>query len=328
MIPGRGLVEWFADGAAQSRTVARREECRLELGKLESLARLSLELDRIDGEDPKAILGCGRRFLDRPNAVRTCIDLLISFARGDRFFRPPMLGLSGEVHTGLLLLDHPRLAMLAAVASADALAAKRTSRKGPASIAFPGTRSVYKFVKAGGATFSFWETSGFAWEGRGRCRLVDRRRIRDGETLELDGRYRSFVVDHAKGDLVYFHTRTPAGAAPLAAEYDSTTLEFIGGSSTDEVSSRTQMMLSLLRLMDRRDAIPLFREVLGDSHFYARWHAMREFLALDAGLALPHLREMAEADPHPEVRAAAAQTLEAFFADEAPEFGGEVQCLA
>jgi hypothetical protein len=43
---------------------------------------------------------------------------------------------------------------------------------------------------------------------------------------------------------------------------------------------------------------------------------MREFLALDAQLALPHLRTMAESDPHAEVRAAAAETLAAFFPDQ------------
>ena len=41
--------------------------------------------------------------------------------------------------------------------------------------------------------------------------------------------------------------------------------------------------------------------------------------------ALPHLRRMAESDPHPEVRAAAAQTLALFFAD-AP--AGDLPCPA
>jgi len=52
---------------------------------------------------------------------------------------------------------------------------------------------------------------------------------------------------------------------------------------------------------------------------------MRELLALDADAALPPLRRMADRDPHPEVRAAARQTLELFFADE-PETAGDVQC--
>jgi HEAT repeat protein len=68
--------------------------------------------------------------------------------------------------------------------------------------------------------------------------------------------------------------------------------------------------------MERRDAVPLFRELLRSEHFYARWQTMREFLALDAGAALPHLREMAERDPHREVRGAAEQTLARLFAEE------------
>jgi len=328
MIPNEALAEWLADVPGQSLTVARREQCRREFRRLEALARLSREIDAANGLEAEAVLACGRRFLEQPEAVESCLGLLMSWARRDPFFRPPLPRLSGEVHTGLLLLDRPQLTMLVALASPDALATKRTSRKGPASIAFTGAQSLYRFVKGGGAVFSFWETCGFASQGRGRCRFAGRRRIEDGEIVELDGRYQSFVVDHAEGDLVYLHTSTPVGAAALVAEYDSSTLEFIGGSSADEASSRMQMMLSLLRLMDRRDAIPQFRQALDSPHFYARWHAMREFLALDPQLALPHLRKMAEADPHGEVRTAAAQTLGAFFAEEAPKRQEELLCLA
>jgi hypothetical protein len=328
MIPGNALAEWLENRREQALTNAAREECRRELSRLEPIARLNRELDAAPVGDAEAILACGRRFIEEPDYTRTCLDLLASFARRDFFFRPPLPNLSGEVHTGLLLLDRPELTMLLAVASPDALATKRKLRRGPASIAFAGARSVYKFVKAGGATLSFWETPGLAWEGRGRCRFVERRAIADGELLELDGRYQGFVVDHAQADMVYLHTSTPAGAAPLVAEYDSATLEFIGGSSADEANSRTLMMLSLLRLMNRGDAASLFREALGSSHFYARWHAMREYLALDLGLALPHLRKMAEADPHPEVRVAAARTIETFFSGETVEREGELECLA
>jgi hypothetical protein len=328
MIPGKALAQWLENRREQALTMAAREECRRAFSGLEAIACLNRELDSAPAGEAEALLACGRRFLEEPDAVRSCLDLLNSFAKRDFFFRPPLPTLSGEVHTGLLLLDRPQLTMLLAVASPDALAAKRNFRRGPASIAFPGARSVYKFTKAGGATFSFWETSGPAWEGRGRCRLVGRRRIEDGEILEMDGRNESFVVDHAQGDMVYIHTSTPVGAAPLAAEYDSVTHAFIGGSSADEANSRTLMMLSMLRLMNRSDAASLFREVLGSSHFYARWHAMREYLALDTGLALPHLREMAHADPHPEVRVAAAQTLERFFAADSPRSGKELECLA
>src|SRR3546814_16480585 len=43
--------------------------------------------------------------------------------------------------------------------------------------------------------------------------------------------------------------------------------------------------------------------------FAARWHAMRELIALDPAAARPHLAAMAASDRHSEVRAAAAATL-------------------
>ena len=40
-----------------------------------------------------------------------------------------------------------------------------------------------------------------------------------------------------------------------------------------------------------------------------RWHVMRELLGLDVRAALPHLRRMASADPHPDARGAADAVL-------------------
>jgi hypothetical protein len=77
------------------------------------------------------------------------------------------------------------------------------------------------------------------------------------------------------------------------------------------------MMLSLLRTMDRTDAIPVFEQMLESPHFYARWQTMREFLALDPERALPHLRKMSVSDRHPDVRAAARATLAMLLADAA-----------
>jgi HEAT repeat protein len=88
------------------------------------------------------------------------------------------------------------------------------------------------------------------------------------------------------------------------------------------------MMVSLLRTMERDDALPLIEEALASPHFYTRWHIMRELIAMDAERALPLLRRMAADDPHPEVRATARQTLDLFFADEAEGHEGAIACPA
>ena len=129
--------------------------------------------------------------------------------------------------------------------------------------------------------------------------------------------------------MVYYQAVARAQCAPVCAEYDSDSLRFIGASSTDEASSRLQMMVSLLRALGRDDAFALFEEALASPQFYTRWHVMREMLAMDADAALPSLRRMAADDPHPDIRAAAQQTLKMFFeAEPAATTEGDVACPA
>src|SRR3546814_19289354 len=77
------------------------------------------------------------------------------------------------------------------VTSADALAAKKSGGRGSGSIAFSGLRSVFHFLKSGNATLTNWEATAsgdtFADDQGGHCRLIERRRIADGETLDTDG---------------------------------------------------------------------------------------------------------------------------------------------
>ena len=319
---GEELGRWLEDRLGQQEN---REEIEAYGRRFRSsgpMAELAERLAPISGGDPDAIMAEAAQFLDRTEIFDAAMSDLIAAAGRDPFFRPPLRRVVSEVHLGLLLLDSAKLSILLAITTPDALARKRMSRKGAASITFGGQHNIFKFLKAGGAILSFWEAPriemGFTAESGGRCRKVGERPIEDGETIFLDGRCQSFVIEHAVSDIVYIQAVTPSGAAPVSVEYDADTLSFAGASSTDEIGSRVQMMVSLLRLLDRHDAAPLIRECLASPHFYVRWHVMREFLALDAERALPSLREMAEADPHPEVRAAAAHTLAAFFADEVP----------
>ena len=317
---GEELGRWFENRSVQQENREGIEAYGRRFRGSGPMAELARQLESISADDPEGIMAVAAEFLDRREIFDAAMSDMMGVAARDPFFRPPLRRVVSEVHLGLLLLDSAKLSILLAITTPDALARKRLSRKGAASITFGGQRNIFKFLKAGGAILSFWEAppieTGFSVEAGGRCRKVGERRIEDGETVHLDGRSQGFVIEHATSDIVYIQAVTPAGAAPVSVEYDSDELSFVAASSTDEIGSRMQMMVSLLRLLDRSDAAPLIRQCLASPHFYVRWHVMREFLALDAELALPSLREMAEADPHPEVRAAAAQTLAAFFPDE------------
>ncbi len=320
MIAGDTLAAWLANRAGQARSHASVQAFVDKWSAAPLMGELQRDLSAMTVPTPGAVIGAARRFFDRTDDLAGLIEALIARCREDPFFLPPFHPLTSEIHAGLLLFHHDALSIGMGVTGVDMLAAKKAVRRGPASVGFTGVWNLFRYVKAGNAVVSFWETDpigpGFSAADAGRCRLVDRRRIADGEEILIDGSYQSFIVDHATSDIVYLQAMVRTGAAPLTAEYDSDTRSFIGATSTDEASSRVQMMATLLREMDRSDAVPVLRESLASPHFYTRWHIMRELLALDAEAALPDLQRMAGEDPHPEVRAAAHQTLQLFFDDE------------
>ncbi|HEX8641308.1 MAG TPA: HEAT repeat domain-containing protein [Allosphingosinicella sp.] len=334
MIAGADLSRWLADGDAQQRTQARMDGFARELRLRPLMAELERDVMALDPRTTDGLLDIARRFIGRTAELEGVMRDIISACRSDPFFSPPFYPVINELFTGFLLCHHPDISIAIGVTSLDSLAVKKSSRRGAGSINFTGYTTLMRFIDAGEATLSLWKAppigQNFSGTGSGECRLVGRRRILDGDEILVDGREESFVIEHASRDMVYFQAMVRAEAAPLSAEYDSETRRFVGASSTDEASSRVQMMATLLREMDREDALPVLEESLQSPLFYARWHIMREMLALDAEAALPALRRMAAEDPHLEVREAAGQTLQLFFPDEAaaPAEQGAEQCRA
>jgi len=320
MIPSPALAAWLADPKAQQASFARVQESAAKWGLDPLMTQLERKLSELDRPAPEAVLALADGFLDESGTLGRLFDDMIAGCRGDPFFRPPFYPLSGDIHTALLLFNNPMLSIALGVTGADQLAAKKLAHGGKGSIAFSGLLTKFRYLKAGGATLSFWEADplrdDFVASEAGSARFVGRRRLENGEEIVIDGRRESFVIEHAGEDMVYFQAMVRTGGSPVTAEYDRETLEFVSASSTDEASSRIQMMVSLLRAMDREDAIPLMERELESPRFYTRWHVMREMLALDAAAALPALKRMAAGDPHPEVRGVAARTLAAFFPDE------------
>ena len=320
MIPSSALAAWLADPSAQQASYDRVEASAAKWGVHPLMTQTERALAELEDRTPEAVLAIADRFMDQSDAIQALFDDFVAGSRADPFFRPPIYPLSSEIHTGLLLFNNPLLSIALGVTGVDQLAAKKQAGGGKGSIGFSGQLTKFRYLKAGGATLSFWEapplTANFVASEAGQARCTGERHIADGEEIVVDGRFQSFVVEHARQDMLYFQAAVRVGSAPVTAEYDRETLAFVGASSTDEASSRIQMMVSLLRTMAREDALPLMAEALASPQFYTRWHVMREMLALDAEAALPSLRRLAESDPHPEVRGAARQTLRLFFEDE------------
>ncbi|MGF1550609.1 MAG: HEAT repeat domain-containing protein [Sphingomonadaceae bacterium] len=312
------LKSWIGDFERQHAMLERLDAFD-ERWKKHPIHRAFVErLDSLDGREEilEAALDFMRRFARSPELIAG----LIAEAGNDPYFRPPFYSLKSDLYNGLLLLEHEQLSIVLSVIGVDELAAKKSSDREQVTIPFIGSDNAYHFLKAGGATLSIWEAppvgADFSVGQSSRCRLREQRRMEDGDTLVIDGRSESFSIDHATSDIVYLHAALLKDAAPVTVEYDHETLRYVSASATHEVSSRLQLMATLLRVADRQDAAPAFAELTEKGDFFTRWHVMREFLALDAEAALPCLRRMADSDPHPEVRETARRTLEMIEAGE------------
>jgi len=246
--------------------------------------------------------------------VDTLVSGLADQMRADPFFNPPFRNLSNDLHSGLLVFEDERVSIAAGVTSALQMAVKKNNARGAASIGFSGQMGVYRFLKAGGATLSFWEAPpigpGFTAAEAGSCRRTGERRIADGELLILDGRRQSYVVEGLQGSFVLLQASIAVDQAPLSVEYDSVTGAYVGCSATGDTSSRIQMITTLLRKLDHQAAFPAIAGFLEHPDFFVRWHVMKELLGLDAAAALPHLKRMAATDPHPDPRRAARAVLD------------------
>jgi hypothetical protein len=234
--------------------------------------------------------------------------------RADPFFNPPFRNLGSELHAGLLVFEDEKVSISAGVTSALQMAAKKTQSRGATSVGFSGQLGVYRFVKAGGATLSFWEAPvigpAFSAATAGTCRRTGERAIADGEILIVDGRRQTYVVEGMKSSFVLLQASIAVDQAPLSVEYDSATSAYVGCSATGDTSSRIQMITTLLRKLDHQAAFPAIAAFLDHSDFFVRWHVMKELLGLDVEAALPHLKRMAATDPHPDPRRAARAVLD------------------
>ena len=157
-------------------------------------------------------------------------------------------------------------------------------------------------------------TADFAAASAGSCVRTGERRLADGDILTVDGRHQTYVIEAARSNLFVLQASIALDQAPLSVEYDSSSHAFVGCSATGDGASRIQMIATLLRKLDCDAAFDALVPFLDHPDFFVRWHVMRELLGLDASAALPHLRRMAEADPHPDPRRTAKVVLDRFGA--------------
>lgn len=305
---------WCRDRAAQRRARLAADEFANRWNAGPEQAAFAAAMAGLDMPSAEAVADEICRLFGDESWVDKLVGGLAAAMRDDPFFEPPFRHLSSDIHSGLVVYEDDRVSIAAGVMSVAALAQKKNRSAGRGSVAFPGQVEVFRFLKSGGATLSFWEATRIGGEftaaQAGRCRQTGDRTIADGEILVVDGRFQSFVIEHAFENLVVLQASVKLDRAPVSVEYDSETGDYVGCSAADDSASRIQMITTLLRKLDCAAAFPAIADFLSHPNFFVRWHVMRELLGLDAEAALPHLKRMAASDPHGENRSAARLVLD------------------
>jgi hypothetical protein len=206
MIAGAALAAWLADRDAQQRSRDGVDAVSATWARHPLMTDLETRLAALPERSAAAVLEAARAFIDRTDDIAAMMAAMRAGSRADPFFRPPLHPLSSEVQSGLLLFHNRDLSISLGVSGVDMLAAKKAGPRGDSSISFTGITGLFRFVKAGGATLSFWEApvigDDFVAAQAGKCRFVERRTIADGEEIVLDGRSQSFVIEHAASDIL------------------------------------------------------------------------------------------------------------------------------
>ncbi len=270
------------------------------------IAGLTRSLDALDRPGARQVAALVRPLLADASWLAGAVAALVAEAARDPWFEPPLAPVRSDVQAGLTLYAGRHAAIGLGVGALDRLAAKKRSGGG-GSIGFPGCATMLRALDGGGATLSLWRGGWRDGEMAAVCEPAGRMRLRDGELFELDAGI-SFLVEHARRDMVLLHATIFADTAPTSCEYDRATLTLRATGAASERASRTQMLTSLLGAIGRDDA-PAFEAASRAPQAHVRWHAMREWLALDADAAAARLAEIAATDPDAELRALAAETM-------------------
>ena len=241
--------------------------------------------------------------------VGSLIAPLVGALRDDPWFEPPFRVARDGLKIGAILFECEAVSLVVSVLSADALAALPPTR----TVVVPGRLTLTRYVRSGGARLRLWDAEpmrpDFSATTAPPCVAAPDRMLADGDVVRIDGRTRGHLLADARADVVTLGATIRAATAPYAREYAIDTGALVRIATNDDRAARTQMLLAYLRLAGRQGTGDCFAAATRDPAFFLRWAAMREWLAVDAGAALPRLREMAAGDANAEIRGAAQATL-------------------
>ncbi|WP_298442015.1 hypothetical protein [uncultured Ferrimonas sp.] len=177
-------------------------------------------------------------------------------------------------------------------------------------IQFWGRETMTYFIHTGGLKVSSWRhdvsTDNFVEQ---YCHHAGTRALDDGEVI-FSRANETIMYESADENVLAISLEFKANKAPVTLMFSAADQQLKFQNPSDELDSRIQLSMLLLKKLDYAKAIPTLKKYLTSSSHFIRWYAMQQILGIDALTVLDELAQMAQEDDHHEVRLAAQQTLD------------------
>jgi hypothetical protein len=313
-VPPRSRHDHYPRGHAELRRAMQHDALALESqwrAEDEGPGGIFAAMDRVAAAAPDAIFAALAPWLADTSWAQHRLSEALALCATHPFAMPPLRIFSGGALSGLILAERLPITLSLMIRPFN-----QPAPRAPSVIFSPG-HGLTRIIRSGGASISRYYVALSADELAGGFRAAaaaplergESGPVTDGTMIRVDQQRESFNLTTGSGDLVMLQLFVHRPSRVPMREYDPDSRRLVRVAAAGRATSFRQMGLAVLRAFGRSDAAPLFAAALADDDFAMRWQVMREFLALAPDAALPHLAAMDEADPHAEVRAAAAATL-------------------
>ena len=220
---------------------------------------------------------------------------------------------AGSFHSkalnGWTLLNRPKLLVILLVFDAVAFRAQKMEGTISQSIHFQAGDMALKILKSDGFTCSHWEAPLICDQQLAsstlQCKPVGTKTYQTNDVINCKGGRQTLRYESMRSSSIILQTYSRNNRTNVITEFNPTTHRLMGVSAADQYSSRLQVLNTVLRLYQRKDAVGEMRKLLKHKDHFVRWQTARELTALVPDEAEDILIDLAIDDPNAHVRATA-----------------------
>ena len=218
-------------------------------------------------------------------------------------------GFADPVCQSVVMFDHDRVHLSMALISAEGWQAQHGDQQNAQGIiGFADGWTAIRWLSAPAATIQRYQLlrNEGAWHSWSEpAESVSRDRI-----TFLDNAVQALRFVEVGADLIMLRLLVRDPHATHAIECDASSGAVLRVREAQSHDGRVRMIVSLLRSLQRRDAVATIARMIATWPSHLRWHGVREALAIDSMAGFALLTAMSQSDPDPALRSLAHATRE------------------